>query len=594
MFCPYCGTSRDRKRFCTQCGRALPGIQSAATKKLFGQTDSAPKTVVLTGLTLDQKYRLESKLGEGGTGAVYLAKRLLIGDSAAIKVLHPDQTSHDKAVERFHREAQIAARLKHENVVNVYDFGVSRDGLVYLVMELAEGISLRRMIEEQGRLTQTVAAEIMSRICAAIDDAHRQGIIHRDLKPENILVNATPRGLQVKVLDFGISAQREIVGRKLTRTGGVIGTPHYMSPEQCKGEELDGRSDVYSLGIVLFEMLTGVLPFNTTTPTAIVVQQVNQAPPPLREINSEISPAVESVVLRALAKQPDARPQTAGELARELNDAIKGAASTPISAISAAVSGSRRKAALAVASLLLLAAIVGARFGLRWGKNGGDQPVANDVQQIASVGGPSSASNPNAPNSGFTTPAMAEPVLANNNLWEVIPDQTRNTTDAAFALGGADRRMALIKPGGQLALNYREGGFFGEGAGPDVHLYGPEQGQVSYVLFVRDDPSADWRQIDINHKGFNQGMACHDMGHHGVRQARQLMIRNEGNADLSIDGAAVSYKDKAPEGSRSHEAPLKTFARDSVTAHHRLLSAPMRLRSASQSAHLKMWRKHNI
>jgi serine/threonine-protein kinase len=251
-------------------------------------------------------------------GTVYRAGRLLIGDRVAVKVLHPDQMADPQAVERFRREAQTAARLKHPNVVTVYDFGVSREGLNYQVMELAEGESLRSLVERHGRLAETAAAEIIRQVCAALDEAHRQGIVHRDIKPENILVQTIPGGLQVKLLDFGIAALRDVKAGRLTQTGAVVGTPHYMSPEQCLGEELDGRSDIYSLGIVLFEMLTGVVPFDSPTTTAIAIKHVNDPPPPPRILNPKISPAVESVVLRALEKRRDARPQTAGEMAREL------------------------------------------------------------------------------------------------------------------------------------------------------------------------------------------------------------------------------------------------------------------------------------
>ncbi|MGH9835587.1 MAG: serine/threonine-protein kinase [Blastocatellia bacterium] len=583
----------------------------------------AQQAGALTGLMLDQKYRLESILGVGGTGTVYRAQRLLIGDSAAVKVLHPNQTGHPKAVERFRREAQIAARLKHENVVNVYDFGVSKDGLVYFVMEMAQGVSLRQMIVQQGKFTEAEAAQIISQVCAAMDDAHRQGVVHRDLKPENILVHATPQGLQVKVLDFGISTQREIFDHKLTQTGGVIGTPHYMSPEQCKGEELDGRSDIYSLGIVLFEMLTGFVPFNSKTPTAIVVQQVNQAPPPLREINPEISPAIEAVVLRALAKRPEARPQTAGELARELNAAVNRVTSTPPSpAISApapipghsepallpakpkfdrasakAGSNSQRALLLVAALLLLVAGVSGGVWRYRQQSEGGSLASNNQIvpggQQTSTLSGPPAEPDRSASNSDSVTPAATEPLSTGADLWEVIPDQTLSTTDAAFALGKADQQMASIKAGGQLALSYREGQFFGEGEGPDLRVYGPEQGQVSYTIFVRDNPAGDWQRVDINRKGFPQGMAGHDMGHHGVQQARQVMIRNNGDSDLNIDAATVVYKDKVSGESHSHGTPMKASAAGSGAAHQRSRLAPNRSGSAKQSAHLRKRRNSN-
>src|SRR5215475_6356326 len=359
MVCLNCGNVSDDKRICNQCGVLASSL--VLTKSASGGAQS-PAMVsplsdsgALTGMTLDQKYYLESKIGVGGMGTVYRASRLLIGDCAAVKVLHPDQMSDPQAVERFHREAQTAARLKHPNVVAVYDFGISSEGLNYQVMELAEGESLRSLVERQGTLAETAAAEIIRQVCAALDEAHRQGIVHRDIKPENILVQTIPSGLHVKVLDFGIAALRDVKAGRLTRTGAVVGTPHYMSPEQCLGEELDGRSDIYSLGVVLFEMLTGVVPFDSPTTTAIVIKHVNDPPPQPRILNPKISPAVESVVLRALEKRRDARPQTAGEMAREL---IAAAGSARPDSHLMGLSG---KLVLLVFGVLLLLAV-----GLAW------------------------------------------------------------------------------------------------------------------------------------------------------------------------------------------------------------------------------------
>lgn len=276
----------------------------------------------LIGQTVEGKYRIDAKIGAGGMGAVYRAQRLLIGDEVAIKILHPEHVSEPQATERFRREAQAAARLKHPNAVSIYDFGVTSDGFVYLVMELVEGQTLRHVIKQQGPLTPSAAAEVINQTCAALQVAHQQQIVHRDIKPDNIIVNVTITGLRVKVLDFGIARLRDMAASNLTQTGSVMGTPHYMSPEQCLGEELDGRSDLYSLGIVMYEMLVGVVPFNSPTSTAVVVQHVNQMPPSLRSINLSISPAVEAAVLHALAKKREDRPQTADALAGELSAAV--------------------------------------------------------------------------------------------------------------------------------------------------------------------------------------------------------------------------------------------------------------------------------
>lgn len=298
-----------------------PAISQSGAAIVGDRSGSATGDGII-GRAIEGKYRIDSKLGAGGMGAVYRAHRLLIGDEVAIKILHAQHVSEPQANERFRREAQAAARLKHPNAVSVYDFGVTSDGLVYLVMELVEGESLRRIIKQQGPLTPSAAADVIGQVCAALDEAHRQQIVHRDLKPDNIIVNPTVTGLRVKVLDFGIAKLRDMAASNLTQTGSVMGTPHYMSPEQCLGEELDSRSDIYSLGIVLYEMLAGVVPFNSPTSTAVVVQHVNQTPPSLRAINLSISAAVDAVVHHALAKRREDRPQTAAMLAQELSAAV--------------------------------------------------------------------------------------------------------------------------------------------------------------------------------------------------------------------------------------------------------------------------------
>ncbi|HEY5883567.1 MAG TPA: SUMF1/EgtB/PvdO family nonheme iron enzyme [Pyrinomonadaceae bacterium] len=336
IICSTCGSSNAAAgRFCNNCGAPLGVPPSAYADTITAaRQDSATLDVTthdqLTGRVIDGRYRIDSLIGIGGMGSVYRATRVVIGDEVAVKILHTERVADPHTPERFRREAQAAARLKHPNAVSIYDFGVSGDGLQYLVMELLEGESLRQIIKQQGTVEPSLAAEITAQTCAALDEAHRHHIVHRDIKPDNIIVNSTPAGLRVKVLDFGIAKLRDDAASHLTQTGSVMGTPHYMSPEQCLGEELDARADIYSMGIVLYEMLCGRVPFNSPISTAVVVQHVNQPPPPLRSFNADISPQVESAVLHALQKARDARPLTAGTFARTFSAAAQQSSETTI------------------------------------------------------------------------------------------------------------------------------------------------------------------------------------------------------------------------------------------------------------------------
>jgi serine/threonine-protein kinase len=329
MICVNCGNENaEGARFCNNCGVTLSpsqipaGVGSLAASGQVVATIESEKKDKLIGRTIEGRYRIDNIIGLGGMGSVYRVTRLLIGDEVAMKILHSERVADPHVGERFRREAQAAARLKHPNAVSIYDFGITGDGLQYLVMELLEGLSLRQIIKHEGPLPPSVTAEITTQVCAALDEAHRRHIVHRDIKPDNIIINSTISGLRVKVLDFGIAKLRDDVASHLTQTGSVMGTPHYMSPEQCLGEELDSRADIYSMGIVLYEMLCGRVPFNSPVSTAVVVQHVNQPPQSLRTINPGISAQVEAVVFHALEKRRDARPATAGALAQELTAAV--------------------------------------------------------------------------------------------------------------------------------------------------------------------------------------------------------------------------------------------------------------------------------
>jgi serine/threonine-protein kinase len=278
----------------------------------------------LLGLVLDDKYRLDERLGEGGMGTVYRATHLLIERHVAVKVLNPRLVADETAKERFRREARAAGRLQHSNAVAVTDFGETKDGLVYLVMEILEGRPLREVLAREAPLDPARAVSLMLQIAAAVEAAHEAGIIHRDLKPGNIfLVQRPDSPYIVKVLDFGIAKLAAEGGEygvsdTLTGIGVMIGTPRYMSPEQCDGAQLSPSSDVYSLGVILYEMLTGQTPFSGVSPLALALKHSSESPRPPRELVPTIPPALEAVVLRALEKGAGARPADAGEFRREL------------------------------------------------------------------------------------------------------------------------------------------------------------------------------------------------------------------------------------------------------------------------------------
>jgi eukaryotic-like serine/threonine-protein kinase len=316
-------------RFCTGCGLSTDSFNTK-TENVNAQVTAPPaaaSTDPLVGRVLDSKYELGERLGEGGMGAVYRARRLHIGDEVAVKVLHQQFVRESGGLERFRREARSAALIRHTNVVAIHDFSEARgdDASAYIVMELVRGKSLRDLLRQEGRLEPERAVALMRDICAGVGVAHRQGIVHRDLKPDNVIVvppDVEGEREMAKVLDFGLAKLRDSAAElTLTQTGAVMGTPYYMSPEQWRGESLDSRSDVYSLGAMLYEMLTASPPFNSTSAAGLMVKHMNEAPPDL-ESYLQISPALETVCQRALSKTPEERQADAAVLSRELQAAL--------------------------------------------------------------------------------------------------------------------------------------------------------------------------------------------------------------------------------------------------------------------------------
>lgn len=310
--CPQCNTEYpEDQRFCPRDGSAL--------KLLSGAGD-------LVGSVIADRYHVTRKLGEGGMGQVYLAEHVRMGRRSAVKVMHPAMVNDADAITRFNREAANASRISHPNVAAIYDFGETPDGLIYLAMEFVEGEPLRDIIERDGPLAPRRVAGIVAQTAGALGAAHDIGIVHRDLKPDNIMIARDRDGSDcVKVVDFGIAKAANSEVQRVTRTGLIVGTPEYMSPEQLAGDPVDARSDVYSLALVAFAMLTGTLPFPSATAQAAMITRLTERPRTLAEARPERSwPAeLQAVMDRGLARDAAARYQTAAELARELGRAVE-------------------------------------------------------------------------------------------------------------------------------------------------------------------------------------------------------------------------------------------------------------------------------
>ena len=336
-FCPSCNNKYDDNvSFCPRDGEVL---------------EEDPHSLV--GSALDGQYQIEALLGRGGMGAVYRARHILLGDRVAIKMLPPEMRSNTEWLRRFQREGQAARRFRHPNAVTVYDLRTSTDGTIYLVMEYVEGTTLDVELKNRGRFSPADALATLKPVMSVLNAAHAMGVVHRDLKPENIMIGkaGTSGDSVVKLLDLGIAKLREVAGAEktgstnLTVAGQMLGTPYYMSPEQW-GElpkdghsEIDGRADIYSLGVVFYEIIAGKRPFSGMTMLELRKQHVSQIPRPLHEENQTVPINFSKAIERAMAKDRGERQATAVEFERELESALTGA-SVVNAAIPATVIGS--------------------------------------------------------------------------------------------------------------------------------------------------------------------------------------------------------------------------------------------------------------
>ncbi|HTE55622.1 MAG TPA: serine/threonine-protein kinase, partial [Kofleriaceae bacterium] len=307
--CPTCGRRTTGFAFCPDDGA-----------ELLPDRDAAPAAGSALPRELD-RYRLLRAIGQGGTSDVFEAEHLHTGKRVAIKLLRRELAGDPHAIERLRREARTASSIGHRNIVHVEDFGVAADGAVYLAMEWLEGETLDARIE-RGPLAQAAAIDLVLQIAAGLGAAHAAGVVHRDLKPANVFLVPLPGGGdQVKLLDFGI-AKLVMSESRLTRTGTFLGTPDYVAPEQALGDEVDERADLYGLGVVLYQLVTGTLPFTGATFMAVLHRHTTQAPeaPSHRAPHRGISVELEAVILRCLAKRPVDRFASAEEVSRALEE----------------------------------------------------------------------------------------------------------------------------------------------------------------------------------------------------------------------------------------------------------------------------------
>jgi serine/threonine-protein kinase len=282
----------------------------------------APATDRMIDRVINGKFKIIRKLGQGGMGAVYLAEQLGIGHRVALKFLKAEFSTDPEIARRFLNEAKSYARVAHPNAVALHDFGQDDEGNLFIAMEYCEGVDLKKVIAQQGRLPLLEATEVVLQVAEVLANAHEKGVIHRDLKPENIMIRRGIRGVHAKVLDFGIARLMD-AGTKLTVAGAIAGTPRYMSPEQVEGREVDLRADIYSLGIVLFEALTGTQPFDGATIAEILRKQALEPMPHLKDRASDLDyPELDAVIQKACAKKRDERWPDMLTFANALSQAV--------------------------------------------------------------------------------------------------------------------------------------------------------------------------------------------------------------------------------------------------------------------------------
>jgi TolA-binding protein len=321
--CPRCNSKYDDKA--NVCNH--DGVKLETLPEFEAKTELADQMV---GTVLAGRFKILSKLGQGGMGAVYKAEQVRMGRTCAVKVIPEEMASNRDAIERFDREARMSALINDPHAVTVYDFGETENGMYFLAMEYVEGETLSSLLRREGILPLSRTIGIVRQSGEALTAAHRQNVVHRDLKPDNIMISKKDNQDWVKVLDFGIAKISAEENRNdLTRAGLVVGTPLYMSPEQLSGEKLDPRSDIYSFALIVFQMLTGGLPFEGDNAQALMVKRLTENPLPIRAINPHVSvpPGVEAALMNALARDRNMRTATMKQFVEQFEQGTSGVVS---------------------------------------------------------------------------------------------------------------------------------------------------------------------------------------------------------------------------------------------------------------------------
>jgi serine/threonine protein kinase len=309
--CPTCHSDNpDTLKFCGECGTQLPPPQGHPP--VVTETLQTPVQELTTGSTFAGRYQVIEEVGHGGMGKVYKVFDTDIKEKIALKLLRPEIALDKETIERFSNELKLARKIRHKNICGMFDLGKA-EGTTFITMEFVPGEDLKKFIRKSGQLGAGRAVSIAKQVCEGLEEAHRLGVVHRDLKPQNIMVDEDGNA---RIMDFGIA--RSLRGKSITGAGVMIGTPDYMSPEQVEGKDVDQRSDIYSLGIILYEMLTGRVPFEGDTPFTIGVKHKSEIPRDPREINTQIPQDLGGLVLKCLEKDKAKRYQTAQELHADL------------------------------------------------------------------------------------------------------------------------------------------------------------------------------------------------------------------------------------------------------------------------------------